>query len=798
MARRPEGVGRLVAGIYLCAVSLCQVSSGEAGRSQPTALSELTRDHVIPGRHSNAKRQLTIRWVQRRQVVKIHLCLALLAGATVVDTTAMVAAGQQAVTMGHATELIDRTLPPTTTAALTVTSPSFKNGSDIPHENTQYGGNIFPGLSWTPGPSGTLSYAVIVQGQSLSDPTGVTSIHLTLFNVPATVNSLKAGMMLPPDGATYGPNVHGLNQPYVGPHAHPNSKNGYHFQVLALDTVLQFKPDVPFDALVAAMKGHVLSSGELVGLAATDPDAPAPVVTAPNPIRIETGLISGLPGRDPSITVYKGIPYAAPPVGDLRFRAPQPPVPWQNVRKADHFGKTCPQNGPSDNISEDCLFANVWTGATPASNRRPVYVWIYGGGFSMGSGSDPNLDGESLAKKGLVVVTFNYRIGALGFLATPELSQESEHDASGNFGLLDDIAMLQWVRRNIAAFGGDPNRVTIGGQSAGAGSVGFLAISPLAKGLFERAIEESHARYSRDTELRYLSVSWRSLKSAEADGIKFSEQHGAHSLKELRALPWDQLLVPPNIVDESVETGSDAKPPLFRPVIDGWVLPRDYSQTYASGTQNDVEVMAGNNRDETGAVPEDTFAKRRAHPSPPSPGTPHVNVTLADFENAAQRKFGPLADAFLELYPVSNDDEAALQSNASARDNSRVSTFLWASDWKQKAEKPVYTYFWTHRPTGDPGGAHHGSEILFAFNNLYLKDQPWTDEDRRIADIMSSYWVNFISTGNPNGSGLPVWPAFHPNSPTVMELGDHFGPIPVASQPKLEFWEHFFQTQEAW
>jgi para-nitrobenzyl esterase len=340
--------------------------------------------------------------------------------------------------------------------------------------------------------------------------------------------------------------------------------------------------------------------------------------------------------------------------------------------------------------------------------------------------------------------------------------------------------------------------VAIGGQSGGAGSVGFLAISPLAKGLFERAIEESHARYSRDTELRYLSVSWRSLKSAEADGIKFSEQHGAHSLKELRALPWDQLLVPPNIVDESVETGSDAKPPLFRPVIDGWVLPRDYSQTYASGTQNDVEVMAGNNRDETGAVPEDTFAKRRAHPSPPSPGTPHVNVTLADFENAAQRKFGPLADAFLELYPVSNDDEAALQSNASARDNSRVSTFLWASDWKQKAEKPVYTYFWTHRPTGDPGGAHHGSEILFAFNNLYLKDQPWTDEDRRIADIMSSYWVNFISTGNPNGSGLPVWPAFHPNSPTVMELGDHFGPIPVASQPKLEFWEHFFQTQEAW
>jgi para-nitrobenzyl esterase len=251
-------------------------------------------------------------------------------------------------------------------------------------------------------------------------------------------------------------------------------------------------------------------------------------------------------------------------------------------------------------------------------------------------------------------------------------------------------------------------------------------------------------------------------------------------------------------MDMSVETGSDAKPPLFRPVVDGWVLPKDYSQTYGDGTQNDIAVIAGNNRDESGAVPENTFAQRRATDNGPRPGLPHINVTLAAFQSAAKRKFGPLSDEFLKLYPASDDDEAALQSNEAARDNSRVSTYLWGTDWKLHARKPVYTYFWTHRPTGDRGGAHHGSEILFVFNNLYLRDQPWTDEDRKIADTMSSYWANFVATGNPNGSGLPFWPIFNPPSPTVMELGDHYVSIPVASQPRLEFWKRFFQTQDAW
>ena len=705
--------------------------------------------------------------------------------------------GQEPPALGHTAELAIKTLPPVNAGKLTVTSPAFRDSQDIPYENTQYRGNIFPGLTWTPGPMGTRSYAVIVQGESLAHAESVTSIHLTLFDVSAGMTSLRTGMIEPPAGATYGENIHGLNQPYAGPHTHTAAKSRYHYQVFALDTLLRLDPAASYDALVKAMTGHVLASGDLTGVSVRDPEATdAPLKDGPT--RIETGLVSGIPGRNPSVQVFKGIPYAAPPVGDLRFQATQPPLPWQGVRKADTFGKSCPQSGNQETMSEDCLFANVWTGASFASERRPVYVWIYGGAFSMGSGSNPDFDGESLARKGLIVVTFNYRLGALGFLATPELSQESGHHASGNFGLLDDIALLRWVQKNITAFGGDPNRVTIGGQSAGAGSVGFMAMSPLAKGLFQRAIEESHARYSRDTELRYLSVSWRSLKNAEAQGSQFAKEHGARSVKELRALPWKQLVVSGDMMEMSVETGSDARPPLFRPVIDGWVIPKDYSETYAEGTQNDVLVLAGNNRDETGAVPENTFAQRRAADQGPRPGLPHINLTLNDFRSAAKRKFGPFANEFLKLYPASNDDEAALESNEAARDNSRVSTYLWGTDWKQHATKPVYTYFWTHRPAGDPGGAHHGSEILFAFDNLTLKNQPWTDEDRKVAVMVSSYWSNFIATGDPNVPGLPHWPVFDPKSPTVMELGDQFGPIPVASPARLDFWKRFFQTQEAW
>ena len=360
---------------------------------------------------------------------------------------------------------------------------SFVDGTEIPHESTQFGGNLFPGLQWSAGPQGTQSYAVIVQGQRINDSKAVVSIHLIVYDIAAGTIHLDKGMSTEPSHAMFGPNVHGPHQAYVGPHAHPEAVNGYHFQVLALDTVLPHEENVQYEALIAQMQGHVLATGEVVGIASHDDSAPPAVTTLPGPVTIFSGMLRGIPGRDPAITVFKGVPYAAPPVGDLRFRSPEPPPIWKGTYTADHFSKLCPQLGDIATMSEDCLYANIWTGAHEGTERRPVFVWIYGGGFSQGSGSDSTFDGESLAKKGVIVVTFNYRIGSLGFLATPELSAESGHHASGNFGLLDDVAMLNWVKQNIAAFGGDPARVTIGGQSAGAGSVGFLAMSPLARGL---------------------------------------------------------------------------------------------------------------------------------------------------------------------------------------------------------------------------------------------------------------------------------------------------------------------------
>jgi para-nitrobenzyl esterase len=532
----------------------------------------------------------------------------------------------------------------------------------------------------------------------------------------------------------------------------------------------------------------------------------AAAAAQPAPVRIDSGAVQGVVGRDASVTVYRGIPYAAPPVGKLRFRPPAPVAPWTTLRGATIFGPVCPQPaGPglgSFTISEDCLNLNIWTAATRPGERRPVFVWIYGGGFLQGTGAAPQFDGEGLAKKGVVVVTFNYRTGALGFLATRGLSEESGHNASGNFGLLDDIAVLKWVRRNIGAFGGDPARVTIGGQSAGAGSAGFLAMSPLAKGLFRGAILQSHARHPGDPDLRFLSVSYRRKDEAEATGGAYAKARGASTPAELRALPWQKLVDGSDAVDEAIDTRTTAKPPLFRPVLDGWVLPRSYSETYARRAQSNIVIVAGNNNDETGAVPETAFAALRAQTGAPRAGSPQVNATLSAYRTFGQRKFGAMAEEFFRLYPAATDDEAARASNAQARDNNRVTTWLWAGLWTPGTRQPVYTYFWTHAPPGSDAamrGAFHGSEINYAFGNLDANNRPWTPEDHAIADLMSSYWANVIKTGNPNGPGLPVWPQWRGTTPMVMELGRLWKPIPVAiSAAKIDFWRRFYRMQAQW
>jgi para-nitrobenzyl esterase len=690
-----------------------------------------------------------------------------------------------------------------------VTSPAFKDGGQLPVDSTQYGANRFPGLQWSAGPRGTASYVVIMQGEPrpATRPDGQaaqTSIHFSAINLPAEATSLPAGMSELPAGASYGPERARPGRALCRTASAYGRAAALPFPGLCAGYQARGRPALTFDKLVAPCEAM---SWQAATWSACLPSRPAKITRRAVPT--ESGLLSGAPGRDPAVTVYKGIPYAAPPVGALRWRPPAPAPAWDGVRKAEQFGHPCPQpaefGADPQAMSEDCLTLNIWTGAKSESQLRPVLVWIYPGGFIGGSGSDPLFDGEGLARKGVVVVTFNYRLGVLGFLATPELSAESAREsgqqASGNYGLLDDIAVLKWVQRNIAAFGGDPKRVTIAGESAGAGSVGFLALSPLAKGLFQHAIAESHARDPRDPELRYLSVSYRLMKPAEEAGARFVEAKGSRDLAALRALPWQQVVEGSNTIDAAIDTLSNGKPPLFRPVIDGWVLPQTYSAALAAHSQNKVIFVAGSNRDETGAVPETAFPALRARTGPGRAGMPQVNVTLDGFRKSAQAKFGPLAGEFLKLYPAANDDEAALASNEAARDNSRISTWSWAREWSKGSGQPVYTYFWTHAPPGPDApmrGAYHGSEINYALGNLYATDRPWTEEDRRVADTMSSYWANIVKTGNPNGSGLPNWPSYDGQARSVMRLGDNWGTIPIATPERIDFWLRFFATQKPW
>jgi para-nitrobenzyl esterase len=482
------------------------------------------------------------------------------------------------------------------------------------------------------------------------------------------------------------------------------------------------------------------------------------------PIRVEGGLVAGVPGtRDPSILVYRGIPFAAPPVGDGRWRAPQPVKPWQGVRTADRFGSSCIQRTPEElkpwtyefmthtEISEDCLYLNLWTGAKSPREKRPVLVYIYGGGFNSGSGQVPVYDGEALAAKGIVVVSMNYRVGVLGFLAHPEL----EH---ANFGMLDQIAGLRWIQANIAQFGGDPAKVTIAGQSAGASSVHFLTASPLAKGLFRGAIAQSGSSYQRPG----MDLP---LAEAQADGAKFAEAKGAGNIVSLRAMPWQKLV-------ESVK-GLQMR---FRPVVDGHSLKMPIGEVFAAGQQNDVPTMTGSNKDEYGA-------------------SPNPDVTLATFLSRSRERYG---EDFLKHYPAANDTEARAAQNEAAREEKRVSIYLWARQRAKTAKTKAFTYFWTHPLPGpeiEKYGAFHTSEVPYVFATLYMSKRPFVDADWKIADAVSSYWVNFVKTGDPNGKGLAVWPAVDGERQQTMEIGDAFGPIGVtATRARFEFWEILLNT----
>lgn len=511
----------------------------------------------------------------------------------------------------------------------------------------------------------------------------------------------------------------------------------------------------------------------------------------PEQVRIDSGVVAGVVGTtQPTVRVFKGIPYAAPPTGENRWKPPQPVAKWDGVRKADAFGPPCiagpagagrggrgaPAAAPAQTAppreparSEDCLYLNVWTSANSPSDRRPVMLWIYGGGFTGGSGGLAWYDGENLAAKGPVIVTFNYRLGSLGFFAHPELSKESGRNASGNYGMMDAIAALQWIRRHISAFGGDPNNVTIAGESAGAIMVGALVGSPQAKGLFHRAIAQSGGW------MGLTMARMRTLAEAEANGAQAMEALGVKTIAELRARPLDGL----------------AGLPGGGLVVDGYLIPEDLSLTFMAGRQNAVDVLTGSNKDEAnfGVCPGAGLVTRGG--GPPGP-------TAAAFRARAQTRFGELAEQYLKLYPVAADADAPAAAHAACADEINWNMRQWAAA-QAKLGKKAYVYFFTRIPTinggPSPAGATHTAEISYMFNNP--KGQPnqtWNDVDIKLADMMSSYWVNFITRGDPNGSGLPRWPEYRDLiTGRAMVLGDVPEVEPTPPVAKLTFFQAAFQ-----
>ncbi|MBN1571284.1 MAG: carboxylesterase family protein [Acidobacteria bacterium] len=542
--------------------------------------------------------------------------------------------------------------------------------------------------------------------------------------------------------------------------------------------------------------------------------ASAPLAAAEKTVKTTGGTISGVTNPDGSVTAFKGIPYATPPVGGLRWRAPQPAAAWNGVRKADHYGASCTQQptsafGPFTReflyitpASEDCLYLNVWTPKAKAAAKLPVLVYIHGGGYDSGSGDVPIYEGEGLAKKGVVAVTINYRLGVIGFLVHPELSKESGKNASGNYGLLDQIAALKWVQANITAFGGDPNRVTIAGQSAGGGSVLSLIASPLARGLFHRAIVQSGgASAARGTGMPTGAGS----ANAEAAGQRFAESKGAKSIAELRAMRWDKVIEgtgmgamfaagrgTPGTTGAAVPFGragggmpamaamaGRGGSPTAAPIVDGYVLPLSVTDAVSQGKFNDVPVLAGMNTGELGGIM----------------AAPIGEVSLESFRNQARQRYGANADKFLALYPASNDQEAAAAQAQATRDQSLVGMYLWAKQRSKTSKTKVFQYLFDHAlpgPDSARNGAFHTGEVPYTMNTLYTApERPFTDADRKIGDILVSYWANFAAKGDPNGKGLPAWPSFGEKG-VIMELGDKNEAIPVAgSSARLAFFEAY-------
>jgi para-nitrobenzyl esterase len=497
---------------------------------------------------------------------------------------------------------------------------------------------------------------------------------------------------------------------------------------------------------------------------------PAQKNTELRPIQIESGKLLGVLTADQKVIAYKGIPFAQRPVDDLRWRAPQPVGRWKKVLFARDFGPHCVQQGGYPDMvfhdpgpSEDCLTLNVWAPADAKPNKKspglPVMVWIYGGGFTTGGTSENRQDGQFLAHRGVIVISMNYRLGIFGFMALPELTNESANHASGNYGLMDQAAAIAWVRRNIASFGGDPTNITVFGQSAGSESVSDQIASPVTAGLFAKAIGQSGSEFTgpRRSLLPLSQVEQR-------NAVWATSAYGSSKLFYLRQLSTDELLKP----------AMDARAPDFRPILDGYFLPDSLDHIYAAGKQAHIPVMGG------WVANEDR---------------PRTLPTADSFNVQAHTNFGSNALKFLAAYPASNDAEAAQSANDFASDRSMgFVTWAWLEAQIKTGNAPVYRYFFDEASPGDRNhtvamGAFHSDDIEYVFGALDSRlDMPIRPEDRALSELMQQYWTNFAKTGDPNAPGLPKWPTYAPaDNYTVMHLDAHPAAQPDALRPRYLF-----------
>ena len=479
-------------------------------------------------------------------------------------------------------------------------------------------------------------------------------------------------------------------------------------------------------------------------------------------VKTDQGKVVGKTINDAKVKAFLGLPYAAPPVGEMRWKAPGPPAKWKSTRDATHYGAHCIQGrvfadmifqdaGPS----EDCLFLNVYApSAAKATSKLPVMFWIHGGGYVGGAASEPRHNGDFLPAKGVVLVTINYRLGVLGFLATADLAKEAG-GVTGNYGLLDMVAALQWVKANIAKFGGDPDNVTIFGESAGSFAVSTLMAAPPARGLFQKAIGESGGAFSD-------VLPTNTLETSEKKNGEWVASLGAKTLAELRAMPADAVL----------EAAGKDGAPRFAPVIDGRFLTEPVPQTFAQGMQAHVPLLAGWNRDENAGMAND--------------------MTVEKWKAFATEHFGDRAEEFLTLYPGESDEQAARSATDYGSDAFiAFGTWKWIEAHRRTGSSPVYCYHFEQ--PAPPSKFHpdaiafHSDDIEYVFGTIDTRPGAvWSPEERKLSDEMMSYWTNFAKTGDPNGEGLPEWPKYGTER-QLIHLDTTITSGPSTVEPRYDF-----------